>query len=91
VPLWNIVQAIASKFHRVLLMKEAEFNASSFVSLPQSDTIIVAWADKRRRFTWITRDECRVPEKYLKIFESLNGNLKLALIHDFIAHNRQRV
>jgi hypothetical protein len=53
--------------------------------------IIVAWADKRRRFTWITRDECRVPEKYLKIFESLNGNLKLALIHEFIAHNRQRV
>jgi hypothetical protein len=73
------------------LFEEAEFNSPFFVSLPQTFSIVVAWADEQRRFSWIPGDECRVPEKYLQILERLNRTLKHRLIQDFIAHNRHRV
>ena len=87
VELGNLVKQLRSAG----LFEEAEFNAPSFISLPQTFTFVVAWPDEQRRFTWITRDECRVPEKYLQILERLNDNLKLAVIQEFISINRRRV
>ncbi len=54
------------------LFEEAEFNAPIVVSLPQVYASVLAWPDEKRRFMWISRDECRIPEKYLRIFEKLN-------------------
>ena len=73
------------------LFEEAKFNSPFFVSLPQTFTIVVAWPDQHRRFIWILGDGCSVPEKYLQVLERFNGDLKLKLIHDFIAHNRRGV
>jgi len=73
------------------LFEEAEVNSPFFISLPQTFTIVIAWPDEQRSFTWIPGDECRVPDKYLQILERLNRRLQLTLIQDFIAHNRHRV
>ena len=73
------------------LFEEAEVSSPFFVSLPQTFTIMVAWPDKVRRFTWITGYDCQVPEKYLQILERLNRNRKLKLIQDFIAYNSRQV
>ena len=73
------------------LFEEAEFNAPIVVSLPQVYAIVLAWPDEERRFMWISRDECRIPEKYLRIFEKLNVELRLPLIKEFIAHNRPHI
>ena len=86
VELSNVVEQLRSAG----LFEEAELNTPYFISLPQTYTIVVAWPDEHRRFTWITRDECRIPEKYLQILERLNTNLKLTVIQEFIAHNRRR-
>ncbi len=82
---------IANQLRTAGLFEEAEFNTPFFVSLPQTFTIVIAWPDEHRRFTWITGDDCKVPEKYLQIFERLNNDLKLQLVQEFIAHNRWRV
>jgi hypothetical protein len=82
---------VAQELRSAGLFEEAEFNAPAFISLPQSYSIMFAWPDEERQFTWISRDECSVPEKYLRIFEKLNKNLKLSLIRDFIAHNRRQI
>jgi hypothetical protein len=81
---------LANRLRSAGLFEEAEFNAPMFVSLPQNFTIVIAWPDEQRRFTWIHGAECSVPEKYLEIFERLNGNLKLPLIRDFVVYNRRR-
>ena len=72
------------------LFAESESNTPYFISLPQTFTIEIAWPDQHRRFTWIPGDECRVPEKYLEILERLNRNRKLAVVQEFIDHNRRR-
>jgi hypothetical protein len=82
------LRTVVDELRSAGLFEEAEFNAPSFISLPQTFTIVFAWPDEQRRFTWITRDECRVPEKYLQILERLNKNLKLPVIEEFIAANR---
>ena len=71
------------------LFEEAELNSLFFVSLPQTFTIVVAWPDEHRRFSWIPGDECRVPERYLHILERLNDSRRLTLIQDFIRYNRR--
>ena len=71
------------------LFEEAELNSPFFISLPQTFTIVIAWPDEQRSFTWIPGDKCRVPDKYLQIFERLNRNLQVTLIQDFIAHNQR--
>jgi hypothetical protein len=73
------------------LFEEAEFNTPYFISLPQTYAIVLAWPDEERRFMWITRDECRIPEKYLRIFERLNVDHGLPLIKEFIAYNRVQI
>ncbi|HKU74427.1 MAG TPA: hypothetical protein VJR02_10930 [Pyrinomonadaceae bacterium] len=80
---------IVNQLRSAGLFEEAEFNTPFFVSLPQTYAIIIAWPDGYRRFIWITRDDCKVPEKYLQIFERFNRDLKLHVIQDFIAHNRR--
>ena len=82
---------VARQLNSAGLFEEAEFNAPAVISLPQTYTIVIAWPDEERQFQWISRDECSVPEKYLRIFEKLNRNLELPLIRDFIAHNRRQV
>ena len=82
---------VADQLRSAGLFEEAELNAPAVISLPQSYTIVLAWPDEERQFTWISRDECSVPEKYLRIFEKLNRNLNLPLVRDFIAHNRRQV
>ena len=79
---------IVNQLRTAGLFEEAELNSPFSVSLPQIFSIEVAGPDKHRRFAWITSDECRVPEKYLEILERFNRNLKLKLIHDFVAYNR---
>jgi hypothetical protein len=71
------------------LFEEAEFNAPAVMSLPQAYTIILAWPEEVRQFTWFSGEECKVPEKYLKILETLNRNHDISLIGKFIAHNRR--
>ncbi len=73
------------------LFEEAEFNSPFFVSLPQTFTIVIGWPDKDRRFTWITRDECRVPEKYLEILQKFNRRFKSTLIQDFVSYSHRNV
>jgi hypothetical protein len=85
------ISDLAQQLGAAGLFEEAEFNAPAFISLPQTYTIVIAWPDEQRQFTWISRDECSVPEKYLRIFQKLNRNLELPLIRDFIAHNRRQV
>lgn len=82
---------IVNQLRSAGLFEEAESNAPFVVSLPRMYTITIAWPDGQRSFNWITRDECRVPEKYLQIFERLNKDLQLLTIQEFIAHNRRRV
>ena len=60
----------------------------SFVSLPVNQTIIVAWPNGMRAFTWIRGDECRVPEKYLTVLEEVNSRHHAPLIEEFITYNR---
>jgi hypothetical protein len=79
---------IVNQLRSAGLFEEAESNSPFFISLPQTFTITISWPDEDRRFTWITGDDCRVPEKYLQIFERLNNDLKLHVIQEFIAHNR---
>jgi len=79
---------IVNQLRSAGLFEEAEFNAPVFVSLPETYTITVAWPDESRHFTWITRNGCRVPDKYLQIFERLNDDLKLQVIQEFVAQNR---
>jgi len=73
------------------LFEEAEFNTPYFISLPQVHAIVLAWPDEERRFMWIRGDECRIPEKYLRIFERLNVDHGLPLIKEFIAYNRAQI
>ena len=82
---------VARQLRSAGLFEESEFNAPVSISLPQTYTIVIAWPDEERQFQWISRDECSVPEKYLRIFEKLNRNLELPLIRDFIVHNRRQV
>ena len=72
------------------LFEEDESNTPAFVSLPQFYTIVIAWPDHLRNFTWITRDECRVPEKYLQILERLNIDRKPEVIQQFVDINRSQ-
>ena len=60
----------------------------SFISLPVNHTIIVAWPNGVRAFTWIRGDDCRVPEKYLTVFEEVNSRHHATLIDEFIGYNR---
>ena len=81
---------IVNQLRSAGLFEEAQLNSPFFISLPQTFTIVIAWPDEQRSFTWIPGDECRVPEQYLQILEKLNRSAKQSLIQDFIAHNRQR-
>ena len=70
------------------LLKEEEC-IPSFISLPVNNTIIIAWPDGMREFTWtMNGDECRVPEKYLSVLEEVNGRHHAPLIEKFITYNR---
>jgi hypothetical protein len=60
----------------------------SFISLPVNHTIIVAWPNAVRAFTWIRGDDCRVPEKYLTVFEEVNSRHHASLLEKFITSNR---
>ena len=80
---------VAHELRSAGLFEEDEFNAPAFISLPQTYMIVLAWPDEVRQFIWISRDECRVPEKYLRILEELNRRDNLSLTRNFIAHNRR--
>jgi hypothetical protein len=49
---------------------------------------VVAWPNGVRAFTWIRGDDCRVPEKYLTVFEEVNSGHHATLIDEFITCNR---
>jgi hypothetical protein len=95
----NIIQMSPAELSKVAyqlitngLLEEAEFNAPASIDVPpQTYTILLAWPDSVRQFTWASRDECKVPEKYLLILERLNSDLKLPLIKNFIASNRRQI
>jgi len=71
------------------LLEESHVNAPFFISLPVANTIMIAWPDRVRQFTWVYGDECRVPEKYLSILEDVNARHSVTLLKDFITYNRR--
>ena len=71
------------------LFEEDESHSPYFISLPQFYSIEIAWPDHHRRFIWITRDECRVPDKYLQVLERLDIDLKLDVVQRFLDDNRK--
>jgi hypothetical protein len=70
------------------LLREVECTPS-FISLPVNHTIIIAWPDRMREFTWIRGDDCRVPERYLLVLEELNGKYHASPIEKLITYNRR--
>lgn len=78
---------IVGKFVAAGLLEEKEMNSPIVVSLPQNYTIIMAWPDKTREFTWTVRDEYRVPEKYLLVLDGVNNRYKVSLIRRFLNRN----
>ena len=71
------------------LLEESHVNAPLFISLPVANTIMIAWPDRVRQFTWVYGDECRVPEKYLSVLEDVNARHRVMLLKDFITYNRR--
>jgi hypothetical protein len=71
------------------LLDERQWNSSFAISLPVNNTIMIAWPDKVRTFTWIHDNECRVPEKYLSVLEEVNVRYGARLIKDLITYNRR--
>jgi len=82
------LRELVSQLRSAGLFDEDELNTPAFISLPETFTIVIAWPDQHQRFTWITRDECRVPEKYLQILERINVDRKLELVQQFLDFNR---
>jgi hypothetical protein len=79
---------IVGKLVAAGLLEEKEMNSPLVFSLPLDDTIIVAWPDETREFSWIVRDECRVPERYLFILDEVNSRRNVPLIRRVLNHNR---
>jgi hypothetical protein len=71
------------------LLEESHVNAPFFISLPVANTIMIAWPDRVRQFTWVYGDECRVPEKYLSLLEEVNARHRVTLLKAFITYNRR--
>jgi hypothetical protein len=71
------------------LLEERQSNSSFAISLPVNNTIMIAWPDRVRTFTWIHDNECRVPEKYLSVLEEVNVRYRVPLIQDLITYNRR--
>ena len=71
------------------LLEERQWNSSFAISLPVNNTIMIAWPDRVRTFTWIHDNECRVPEKYLSVLEEVNVRYRVPLIQDLITYNRR--
>lgn len=80
---------IVHKLTAAGLLKEEEECIPSFISLPVNNTIIIAWPDGVREFTWIYADGCRVPEKYLSVLEEVTRRHHAPLIEEFITYNRR--
>ena len=71
------------------LLEENHVNAPFFISLPVANTIMIAWPNRVRQFTWVYGDECRVPEKYLSILEDVNARHRVTLLKYYITYNRR--
>lgn len=80
---------VAIQLTRAGLLEENEFNNPVTISMPAAYTIILAWPDEVREFTWTSQNECSVPGKYLRILDGLDRQFDLPLIRKFTAHNRR--